>query len=170
MDEVQKGYETLQEAALLRLLLVRAVCFHKKSGLLFGETTKKIEEHFSEAIDIARSSGMIVGLIGENGASKSTTINAILDLIQKDEGTVSIFGAETNDNAINEKIGIVFDGSNYPETLTLRQSEVISYRKQDYKWQVLIADRNASQKKYPKAMIIPVTIGEIMLLHVKGYK
>lgn len=33
-----------------------------------------------------------MGLIGENGAGKSTTINAILDLIKKDDGTVT-FGA-----------------------------------------------------------------------------
>ena len=34
-----------------------------------------------------------MGLIGENGAGKSTTINAILDLIHKDEGTVTFLGA-----------------------------------------------------------------------------
>ena len=33
-----------------------------------------------------------MGLIGENGAGKSTTINAILDLINKDDGTVAFLG------------------------------------------------------------------------------
>jgi len=30
--------------------------------------------------------GTIMGLIGENGAGKSTTINAVLDLIKRDDG------------------------------------------------------------------------------------
>ena len=38
--------------------------------------------------------GTIMGLIGENGAGKSTTINAILDLIKKDDGTVTFWGQE----------------------------------------------------------------------------
>ena len=37
-----------------------------------------------------------MGLIGENGAGKSTTINAILDLIHKDEGTVTFWGQESS--------------------------------------------------------------------------
>ncbi len=39
--------------------------------------------------------GTITGLIGENGAGKSTTIKAILDLIKKDSGTVTFFDGET---------------------------------------------------------------------------
>ena len=48
------------------------------------------------------------------------------------------------------------------------KSEIIVYRKMDYEWQVLVADRNQMQKKYPKAMIVPASIDEIMLLYVKG--
>ena len=40
--------------------------------------------------------------------------------------------------------------------------------KQDYEWQVLVANREKVAKKYPKAMVIPATIDEIMLLYVKG--
>ena len=36
--------------------------------------------------------GTIVGLVGENGAGKSTTINAVLGLIKKDSGDISILG------------------------------------------------------------------------------
>ena len=45
---------------------------------------------------------------------------------------------------------------------------MIAYRKQDYEWEVLIGDRDLAQKKYPKAVIDPATIDEIMLLYVKG--
>ena len=48
------------------------------------------------------------------------------------------------------------------------KQDIITYRKQDYEWQVLVTDRNSAKKKYPKAMVIPATIDEIMLLYVKG--
>ena len=64
--------------------------------------------------------GTIMGLIGENGAGKSTTINAILDLIKKDEGSVKFWGKELSSDprSIKENIGVVFDGINFYETLT----------------------------------------------------
>lgn len=64
--------------------------------------------------------GTIMGLIGENGAGKSTTINAILDLIKKDEGTVTFWGQElsSNPHKLKEDIGVVFDNLSFYETLT----------------------------------------------------
>lgn len=60
-----------------------------------------------------------MGLIGENGAGKSTTINAILDLIKKDEGTVRFWGQElVSSEQLKEDIGVVFDGINFYETLS----------------------------------------------------
>ena len=50
----------------------------------------------------------------------------------------------------------------------LDKSDIISYRKMDYEWQILVSDRERMQKKYPKALVIPATIDEIMLLYVKG--
>ena len=48
------------------------------------------------------------------------------------------------------------------------KNDIVTYRKQDYEWQVLVANREKVAKKYPKAMVIPATIDEIMLLYVKG--
>lgn len=63
--------------------------------------------------------GAIMGLIGENGAGKSTTINAILNLIHKDEGSVTFWGEElSSSKQLKEDIGVVFDGINFYETLT----------------------------------------------------
>ena len=38
--------------------------------------------------------GTIMGLIGENGAGKSTTIKCILNLIHRDGGEISVFGLD----------------------------------------------------------------------------
>lgn len=69
--------------------------------------------------------GMIVGFVGENGAGKSTTIKAILGLIQKEKGEISVLGHQIDggsiDKAWQEQIGVVFDECNMPPELTPRQ-------------------------------------------------
>ena len=255
--------------------------------------------------------GTIVGLVGENGAGKSTTINAVLGRIKKDSGDISILGRHDYEMtaADRELIGVVFDNSNFSGELSpkmlhkvlkdiyhtwdealyfsllekmnlprdkkiktfsrgmkmklsiiaavshhprllildeatsgldpvtrddildlfltfvqeeensillsshitsdlekiadyiifihagklvffkskdelladygiikcglaqfgrIEKQDIIAYRKMDYEWQVLVGDRKKAEKKYPKAMIVPVTIDEIMLLYVKG--
>ena len=72
-------------------------------------------------ITFAVPNGSIVGLIGENGAGKSTTINAILGLIQKDAGQISILGKEKLGERDKEQIGVVFDGSNFLKYYRLRK-------------------------------------------------
>lgn len=271
--------------------------------------TKTYKDFVLNDVSLSVPSGSIVGLIGENGAGKSTTISAALGLIQKEAGFVSILGKEELDNEVKEQIGFIFDGNNFSEILSpkkisrvmkdiyrswdnqtfmtllkkfslpvgkpikqfskgmkmklaiavalshnskllildeatsgldpvvrddildmlldfvqdeshsilvsshitsdlekiadyivfihkgrvvfskpkdelteqygiikcgsaqfdaLDKSDIIMYRKMDYEWQVLVADRTKMQKKYPKAMIVPASIDEIMLLYVKG--
>lgn len=63
--------------------------------------------------------GAVVGFIGENGAGKSTTIRAILGLVKKGEGSITVLG-ENSDNlspSVKEKIGVVFDGLVFPNCL-----------------------------------------------------
>lgn len=56
-------------------------------------------------------SGIIMGLVGENGAGKSTTIKLILDMIERDGGTVTVLGKDNKDNFYLTKndIGVVLD-------------------------------------------------------------
>ena len=271
--------------------------------------TKTFRDFTLDQISFTVPSGTIVGLVGENGAGKSTTINAVLGLIQKEAGQITVLGQDTLDSATKEQIGVVFDASNYPEVLTpealgkimgniyrswdraayarllkqfglpegkvirqfskgmkmklaiavalshhsrllildeatsgldpvirddildmlldfvqeedhsilisshitsdlekiadyivflhegrvvfakpkdelteqygilkcgaaqfdaLDQEDMIVYRKMDYEWQVLVADREKMQEKYPHAVVVPAAIDEIMLLYVKG--
>ena len=281
------------------------------NAFMVSGLTKTYQDFVLDHVSFSVPSGSIVGLIGENGAGKSTTINAALGLIQKEEGFVSILDREELDRDIKEQIGVVFDGSNYPEILSPRKlnrvmkniyrtwnervyfgllkqfslpsdkqikqfskgmkmklaisaafshhsrllildeatsgldpvvrddildmllgfvqdeghsilvsshitsdlekiadyivfiyegkvvfekpkdeltegygvikcgaaqfdaldkADIIAYRKMDYEWQILVSDRERMQKKYPKALVVPATIDEIMLLYVKGEK
>ena len=63
--------------------------------------------------------GVIIGLIGENGAGKTTFLKSLLGIIQS-EGSIQIFGRDMNEEAreIKEDIGVVLDNSFFPEVMT----------------------------------------------------
>lgn len=278
-------------------------------ALTISGLKKTYTDFVLDGVSFSVPRGSIVGLIGENGAGKSTTISAALGLIQTESGNVSVLGKEKLDNETREQIGVVFDGNNFPENLSpckishvmrdiyrswndgtflellekfsvpankpvkqfskgmkmklaiavalshdsrllildeatsgldpvvrddildlllefvqdethsilvsshitsdlekiadyivflhkgrvvfskpkdelieqygilkcgaaqfdaLDKADLIVCRKMDYEWQALVADRDKIQKKYPKALVIPASIDEIMLLYVKG--
>lgn len=59
--------------------------------------------------------GYILGLVGENGAGKSTTIKLILDMVHKDSGSVSILGQD-HKSVSKEDIGVVMEENGLPES------------------------------------------------------
>ena len=67
--------------------------------------------------------GAVMGLVGQNGAGKTTAIGCILNTSSRDGGTIRLFGQEMGDQdtAIREKIGVVYDGDNFPGYLTAAQ-------------------------------------------------
>ena len=67
--------------------------------------------------------GCIMGLVGENGAGKSTTIKLILNTISRDGGTVTILGHDNRKNLClsKEEIGVVLDEVGISACLTARQ-------------------------------------------------
>ena len=75
------------------------------------------------SLDLALPSGSIMGLVGENGAGKSTTIKLIMNAIKRDAGSVSVLGVDNQSRAfsgIKEDIGVVLDEAYYPEVLNSR--------------------------------------------------
>lgn len=66
-------------------------------------------------------SGQITGFVGENGAGKSTTFKAILDLIKIDSGTIKIMSKKVSDITVKEKIGVVLSDSGFSGYLTINQ-------------------------------------------------
>ena len=74
-------------------------------------------------LDLVLPGGCIMGLIGENGAGKSTTIKLILDMLRRDSGTVTLLGRDNRDNIrlTKEEIGVVFDEIGIPGCLSAAQ-------------------------------------------------
>ncbi len=89
--------------------------------------TKQYADFTLDHVSFSIPKGTIMGLIGENGAGKSTTIRAILDLIHKDDGTVTFWGQKlSSTKQLKEDIGVVFDDINFYETLTAAKVGKIS--------------------------------------------
>lgn len=59
--------------------------------------------------------GYILGLVGENGAGKSTIIKLILDMVHKDSGSISILGRD-HKSVSKEDIGVVMEENGLPES------------------------------------------------------
>lgn len=80
---------------------------------------KKYEGFALKDMNLKLPKGTIMGLIGENGAGKSTTIKATLNCINQYEGEIKIFGLDnqTEEKAIKEEIGVVLDDSFLSEYL-----------------------------------------------------
>lgn len=71
--------------------------------------------------------GFVTGFIGGNGVGKSTTIKLIMNLLQPDSGTVSIFGLnyKNHEKEIKQRIGFVFDENILYENITLKEMKRI---------------------------------------------
>ncbi len=89
--------------------------------------TKRYPGFTLDHVSFTVPSGSIVGFIGENGAGKSTTMKAVLNLIRRDEGSVRLLGREDGAEypEIKEQIGVVFDESYFPDNLKIRDVDRI---------------------------------------------
>ena len=95
---------------------------------------KNLSKHYKgfslENISFSLPSGCIMGLVGENGAGKSTTIKLILDMIQKSSGEVTLLGQSTKDCS-KENIGVVTEEIGVP--INFNAMEINSVFKNIYK-------------------------------------
>lgn len=94
------------------------------NALEIRDLTKNYGDFTLDRLTLTLPSGCIMGLVGENGAGKSTTIRLILDMIQRDEGTVKILGRDNQDHMelTKEDVGVVMDEMGISECLTAAQT------------------------------------------------
>ncbi|MGD8375162.1 MAG: ATP-binding cassette domain-containing protein [Acidobacteriota bacterium] len=60
--------------------------------------------HAVQGLDLTIPRGSVYGLLGRNGAGKSTTIRMLMDILAPDEGTIRIFG-EPMGESVRDRIG-----------------------------------------------------------------
>ena len=69
-------------------------------------------------------SGTICGLVGENGAGKSTTIRLLMGALRPDSGTARVLGTDVSSPAfreVKEDVGVVLDEAYFPDILNVVQ-------------------------------------------------
>ena len=93
------------------------------NALEIRNLTKNYKDFSLENLNLTLPSGCIMGLIGENGAGKSTTIKLILDMIKRDSGTITILGRDNRENLrlTKEDIGVVPDEIGISEMLNAKK-------------------------------------------------
>lgn len=103
------------------------------SALEIKNLTKRYPGFTLDHVSMELPAGCIMGLIGENGAGKSTIIRLILDLAKRDGGEITVLGETltTENRSLKEHLGVVMDECNFPECMNLK--EVGKMMKQCYR-------------------------------------
>lgn len=85
---------------------------------------KNLSKHYKgfslDNLSLTLPSGCIMGLVGENGAGKSTTIRLLLGMTRPDSGEITVFGQKLT-RELKEKIGVVLDEPGYPGCMSAAQ-------------------------------------------------
>ena len=107
------------------------------------EGLKKKYKDFTLDISLEVPDGSVTGLIGKNGAGKSTTIKAILGLIRPDEGSVQVLDKDSESLTVRDKeaIGTALSDSGFSQYLNTEDVIHIlkkmyhSFREEDFRRQ-----------------------------------
>jgi len=126
-----------------------------KNAIEIKELTKKYQLFTLDKVSFTVPGGAIVGLIGENGAGKSTTLKSLLNLIHRDGGEVAVLGKDpaADDRSVKENIGVVLDECPFPTTLTAEAvGKVMAglYRQ----WDKALFDQLLTRFDLPKNLLI----------------
>ncbi len=70
-------------------------------------------------VSFSLSKGQTLGLVGANGAGKSTAIRMIMGFLNPDEGDIQVYGESPDNHLIRQKIGYLPETANFPSNLNV---------------------------------------------------
>ena len=94
------------------------------NAIELSHVTKHFPGFTLQDLSLTVPSGTICGLVGENGAGKSTTIRLLMWALRPDSGTCTVLGADSAAPeflSLKEDIGVVLDEAYFPESLNALQ-------------------------------------------------
>ena len=95
-----------------------------ENALELRHVSRRLGDFELRDVNLTLPKGCILGLVGENGAGKSTTIRLLTGELRPDSGTVSVLDAEPGSpdfRSVKERLGVVLDDAWFPEILNARQ-------------------------------------------------
>ena len=108
-------------------------------GLTKAYDGKTVVDH----LNLSVKSGTVFGLLGANGAGKSTTIECMLGTTQADSGTARLLGQDPKKNrrALFQRIGVQFQESDYQKEIRVSElcGETASLYRKGADWRTLCA-------------------------------
>ena len=99
-----------------------------ENAIQIENLTKAYPKFKLQNLNLTLPTGCILGLIGENGAGKSTTIRLLLKLLERDSGKVELLGTDIDAPEFISRcndIGVVLDEVGFPAQLNARQLDRI---------------------------------------------
>lgn len=92
--------------------------------------TKRYGDYVLDGLTLSLGEGGIMGLIGENGAGKTTAIRLIMGAARPDSGAVRLLGRAdpARDHRVKQDVGVVLDEALFPECLTAQDVSKIMAR------------------------------------------
>jgi len=101
---------------------------NENNALELHHVTRSFGDFTLQDLSLTLPTGCILGLIGENGAGKSTAIRLIMNNLHADSGEISVLGLDNQSPAfssLKEDIGVVLDEAYFPEVLDIKQVEKV---------------------------------------------
>lgn len=86
----------------------------KYSKELFRTATPALQD-----VSFSLQPGKTLGLIGANGAGKSTSIRLLMDFIRPTQGKISLFDRSPSDLSLRNRIGYLPETASFPANLTI---------------------------------------------------
>jgi len=85
------------------------------SILTVEKLNKRYEKFHLKDVSFSLDEGYIMGFIGANGAGKTTTLKSMLNLVNRDSGSVTIMGRDffKNEMLLKQDIGFILGGADY---------------------------------------------------------
>lgn len=134
------------------------------SGLCKSYNGKQVVKDFN----ITVGKGEVYGILGANGAGKTTSIECILGTRRKDRGTISILGMnpEKDRRALFEKVGVQFQDSNYQREIRVDElcEETTALYRDSNDWRELLRSFGIINKE--KSMVKELSGGERQRLFI----
>jgi len=86
---------------------------------------KNYKDFSLKNVSLTLPRGFIMGLIGKNGAGKTTMIRSILNMANIDSGEIKVFGLDSikDSHTLKQRTGVVFDDIFFAHHLNIKQIE-----------------------------------------------
>ncbi len=186
MKKIYKNWEHEQYWALINK-------FNLPHNQIISSFSKGMKIKMNFAIALAHKSKLLLldeATSGLDPVMRDDVLDLLLEFVQNEEHSVLFSSHITSDlSKIADYIAFLHEGKLlfYKEKDDLiyhyglvhcghelfsrfSKHDMLAWRKQDYEYQILVADRDAVSGKYKGCVVDPATLDDIMLLYIRGEK